>query len=97
MAVIYAVLLEPRLRSSSLAKGVIYGSAVWIVNSLIVLPLIGQGMAGVYHLKAVGIVSFAIAHFAFLLTLSVLYAYLLRRSQRAYVNLPASRKRISMR
>jgi hypothetical protein len=46
MAVVYVFFLELQCGSSPLLRGVLYGSAIWLLNALIVLPAIGEGIAG---------------------------------------------------
>jgi hypothetical protein len=46
MAVFYAFLLEPILPGSALAKGLVFALLVWLANAFIVLPWIGEGLAG---------------------------------------------------
>jgi hypothetical protein len=58
--------------SSPLLRGVLYGTAIWLLNALIVLPAIGEGIAGQYHLSAAGMGGFAGAHMSYFLTLSFL-------------------------
>ena len=72
MAVVYVFFLEPRRGASPLLRGVLYGTAIWLLNVLIVLPAIGEGIAGQYHLSAAGIGGFAVAHMSYFLTLSFL-------------------------
>jgi hypothetical protein len=73
MAIVYAYILDQRLYGRPLVKGLLYGTAVWLFNACVVLPLIGEGIAGSAHLNAIGMISFAIAHMAFFAVLSVLY------------------------
>jgi len=65
MAVVYAVLLEPWLPGRPVTKGLVYAAAAWLMNALVVLPLIGEGVAGVRHLDPAGVVGFAMAHTVF--------------------------------
>ena len=54
-------------------KGFVYAALVYLLNAALVLPLLGEGFAGIRSLTPVGIVAFAIAHTAFFLTLASLY------------------------
>ncbi len=54
MALFYAFVLERRLWGRPLLKTLIYGTAVWLCNSLFVLPLTGEGLAGSRHLTSLG-------------------------------------------
>jgi uncharacterized membrane protein YagU involved in acid resistance len=76
MAIFYAYILDQRLYGRPLVKGLLYGTAVWLFNAFVVLPLTGEGIAGSAHLNAIGMISFATAHVAFFEVLSVLYGYL---------------------
>jgi hypothetical protein len=80
MAIFYAYILDQRLYGRPLVKGLLYGTAVWLFNAFVVLPLTGQGIAGSAHLNAIGMISFAIAHMVFFEVLSVLYGYLFSES-----------------
>lgn len=75
MALVYAI-IEPRLPGRPLVKGFVYAGIVWLLNAALVLPLLGEGVAGIRNLTPVGIVAFAVAHTAFFLTLAFLYAAL---------------------
>ena len=85
MAIFYAYILDQRLYGRPLVKGLLYGTAVWLFNAFVVLPLTGQGIAGSAHLNAIGMISFAIAHMVFFEVLSVLYGYLFSESPLAPV------------
>jgi hypothetical protein len=71
MAVFYAYVLEPALIGRPWVKGLIYAVAVWMLNAIIVLPLIGEGLAGSRHLGAAGMIAFAAAHTIFFVLLVV--------------------------
>ena len=81
MALLYAFVLEPWMRVPSWLRGVLFATAVWLMNALIVLPAIGEGIAGSRDLTLAGIVWFAGAHTLFFLVLAILFARL--RSARA--------------
>lgn len=74
MAVFYAFLLEPILPGSALAKGLVFALLVWLANAFIVLPWIGEGLAGSRYLSAAGMIYFAFAHTVFFVLLALLYA-----------------------
>jgi uncharacterized membrane protein YagU involved in acid resistance len=78
MAVVYVFFLEPRRGVSPLLRAILYGIAVWLLNSLVVLPAIGEGIAGMHHLNAVGISGFAAAHLSYFLVLCLSTSYLRR-------------------
>ena len=78
MAVFYVVFLERRLRMSPLFKGLLYGAAVWLLNALFVLPETGEGFIGLKHINAVGAIWFAVAHFAFFVTLACAFSSIIK-------------------
>ena len=78
MALFYAYALEPRLPGPDWARGLLYAAAVWLVNALIVLPAIGEGIAGSRNLTVPGLVWYAVAHTLFFVAQAVLYARLRR-------------------
>jgi hypothetical protein len=73
MAIFYAFVLDPVLPGRPWVKGLIYAAGVWLLNALIVLPLIGEGIAGSRDLGAAGMVGFAVIHTVFFVLLAVLY------------------------
>jgi hypothetical protein len=86
MAEFYAFALEPFMAGPSWLRGLLYAAAVWLANAFIVLPVIGEGLAGCRHLTLAGMLWFAVAHTAFFVVQAVLFARL--RSQRSH---PAER------
>jgi len=74
MAVFYGVLLEPLLPGRPWWKGLLYAVAVWLANAFIVLPLLGEGIAGGRNLGTPGMIYFAAAHTVFFMLLAVLFA-----------------------
>jgi hypothetical protein len=81
MALLYAFVLEPWMRVPSWLRGVLFATAVWLINALIVLPAIGEGIAGSRDLTLAGMAWFSGAHTLFFLVLAILFARL--RSARA--------------
>ncbi len=79
MAVFHAIFLEPRLRMHTLAKGLLYGTVVWLLNAFLVLPATQQGLIGLEHINAAGAIWFAAAHFAFFVTLAWAFDKILKR------------------
>jgi hypothetical protein len=73
MAVFYAYAVEPLLSGSPWRKGFFYALLVWLANAFLVLPLIGEGIAGSRHLGTAGIIGFAVIHTVFFLLLALLY------------------------
>jgi hypothetical protein len=81
MAVFYAYLLEPILPGSALLKGLVYALLVWLANAFIVLPWIGEGIAGSGNLTPAGMIYFAFAHTVFFVLLAVLYERFIQPSR----------------
>ncbi|GLK86893.1 hypothetical protein [Ancylobacter defluvii] len=69
MALIY-VRIKALLPGAAFEKGLVYALLVWLINAGIVLPALGQGLAGIKTLSAIGIVAFAIAHTACFMVLA---------------------------
>ena len=76
MAVAYVLIIEPRLPGRPYFKGLVYGTVIWCFNAFLVLPLIGEGIAGSRNVNTVGLIVFALAHMTFFLALSMLYGAL---------------------
>jgi hypothetical protein len=68
----YAVLVGD-IRASPTTKGLLVATVVWLANACIVLPLIGQGLAGSRVLTVIGMLTFVIAHTVFFLILAQIY------------------------
>lgn len=79
MALAYAIPLEPALPGRWLWKGLAAALLFWLVNALVVLPLLGEGVAGLRTLTAGGLLCYAVAHTTFFLVLASLYSVLSRR------------------
>ena len=73
MAVIYGLLLEPLWRGPPWLLGILYAAMVWIANAFVVLPILGEGIAGSATLSLAGMLWFAAAHTLFFVALAVLY------------------------
>jgi hypothetical protein len=84
MALFYAFGLEPILPGRPLVKGLIYAVLVWLLNALVVLPLIGEGVAGSRHLGLAGMTGFAVIHTVFFVLLALLYARFCARPYRIW-------------
>ena len=69
MAAFYA-LVERYVPWRPWLKGLAYAAAVYLANALIVLPLLGQGVAGYRAASATGLVYFALVHTVFFLLLA---------------------------
>lgn len=73
MALFYAFALEPWMRVPSWLGGLLFATAVWLINALIVLPTIGEGIAGSRGLTLAGMAWFALAHTLFFLVFTILF------------------------
>ena len=82
MALAYTLLLEPVLGGGWLSKGLVAAVLFWLVNALAVLPLLGEGIAGIRTLTPLGLLCYAIAHTTFFVVLAGLYDVLIRQRRR---------------
>jgi hypothetical protein len=57
---------------------VVFALLVWLANAFIVLPLIGEDIAGSRYLSAAGMIYFAAAHTVFFVLLALFYAHFTR-------------------
>ena len=76
MAIFYAFALEPILAGPAWLKGFVYAAGVWLLNAFVMLPAIGESIAGSRHLDLSGMIGFAVIHTVFFILLAVLYARL---------------------
>lgn len=67
------------VRWRPITKGLLCALMVWAANAFVVLPLLGEGIAGARTLTAAGILYFAAAHTTFFVLLAKLDAYFLER------------------
>ena len=74
MAFIYIYVLEPILPGGGFLKGSLFSLLPWALNSLGVLPLLGQGVLGRNKLTVGGMVYFFAANWLFGALLGVFYA-----------------------
>lgn len=82
MALAYALLLEPVLGGRWPGKGLVAAVLFWLVNALAVLPLLGEGIAGIRTLTPLGLFCYAVAHTMFFVVLAWLYDVLMRQRRR---------------
>ena len=78
MALAYALLLEPLVPGRAWMKGALYAVLVWLLNTLVLLPGIGEGIAGRRTLPLAGMTYYAMAHTVFFVLTALLYARLRR-------------------
>ena len=75
------VLLEPGFPGRGLLKGSVFSLLPWSINSLIVLPALGQGVFGYRTLPLSGIAYFFVANWSFGAVLGELYERLTMSSR----------------
>ena len=75
MTILYVYLLESLLPGKALQSGTLFSFVPWLINGLIVLPLLGQGVFGYYKLPLSGMVYFFFANWLF----AVLFVWLYKR------------------
>jgi hypothetical protein len=83
MSIFYAFVLEPLMPWGGTVKGLAYAIALWLINAIIILPLTGEGFAGMANLSVAGILWFAAAHTLFYMMLAYGFELL---EQRQYLN-----------
>ncbi|MFS2155873.1 hypothetical protein ACCD10_00790 [Pseudomonas sp. Pseusp122] len=71
MACLFVKLAAGRLENDAWRTALAAAVVVWLVNALIILPALGEGVAGQRTLTLIGILYFAVAHTAFFLTLAL--------------------------
>ena len=74
MAVFYALVFDPLMQRGPLLQGLAYALLVWLTNAFVVLPLLGEGIAGANLLTFGGMAAFAAAHTVFFIVLAYIYA-----------------------
>ena len=79
MVALYVAVFEPRLPGNGWAKGGLFSLLPWAINGCVVLPLLGQGVAGGHALTAGGMAYFFVANAVFGLVLGGVYEYLGQR------------------
>lgn len=75
MIILYMYFLEPVLPGKALLSGTLFSLVPWLINGLIVLPMLGQGIFGYQKLPLSGMIYFFIANWMF----AVLFVYLYKR------------------
>lgn len=73
MAMLYGVALEHLLPGRPWWKGLLYAAAVWAANAFVILPWLGEGVAGNHNLGLPGMAYFAAAHTTFFMLQAVLF------------------------
>lgn len=67
MLLTYFLLLAPRMTGSRWINATVFAVFVWLLNAALVLPLLGQGFAGLKKISAIGVAYFFLANWAFVL------------------------------
>lgn len=82
MAIFYAYVVDPGLGiiRSPFIKGLIYALIVWLANALVILPLLGYGIAGYHEIPLSGMLYYAFAHTVFFVLVAVLYSQITLRT-----------------
>jgi hypothetical protein len=70
MSIFYAFVLEPLMPWRATVKGLAYAIGLWLINAIIILPVTGEGFAGMANLSVAGILWFAAAHTLFFMILA---------------------------
>jgi hypothetical protein len=70
MSIIYGFVLEPLMPWGATVKGLAYAIGLWLINAIIILPVTGEGFAGIASLSVAGILWFAAAHTLFYMMLA---------------------------
>lgn len=73
MVWLFVAVLHARLPGSGLVKGSLFSLLPWLINGLLVLPALGQGVIGWRVLPPSGIPYFAVANWLFGAVLGILY------------------------
>lgn len=79
MVFLYVFLFQPLLPGKGWLKGSVFSLLPWLINSTIVLPLLGQGWLGMHQLPVSGIVYFFVANWLFGASLGFFYEKLFGR------------------
>ncbi len=78
MAVFYAYAIEPLLGGQGWRKGAIYSLLPWLLNSAVVMPLLGKGFAASHSLTLLGMMYFFVANGTYAVLLGLLYEKFMR-------------------
>lgn len=73
MVFIYALLFDPIFQLKGWLKGSLFALFPWMINGIIILPLLGSGMFGTTHLNMAGITYFFGANILFGIILGSIY------------------------
>ena len=73
MVLLYTLVLERVLPGRGLIKGSVFSLLPWVINGLLVLPLLGEGAFGRHRLLLSGMAYFFVANWSFGAVMGVLY------------------------
>lgn len=65
LALAYAWLFEPRLKGTGMRRGLLFALLPWLIHSAVLMPLVGNGLAGYRVLPLVGIAWFFVANLVY--------------------------------
>ena len=92
MALVYAFAVEPRLSGPAWIKGLWYALILWVMNASIILPLIGEGIAGVRHLNFAGVFYYACARTVSFVLLALWYEKFILKKLSANSSINSARR-----
>ncbi|MBU2787646.1 hypothetical protein HFQ13_05400 [Acidithiobacillus sp. VAN18-1] len=83
MALFYTGFLESAFpsRLAGWMKGLLYAAIVWLLNALVILPSLGQGIAGINTLDMTGIIYYAFAHTTFFVLLAIIVSMMKKQKE----------------
>jgi hypothetical protein len=76
MALFYALVWERWGRGGTMTKGLGYALFAWALNAFVVLPLLGEGIAGARLLTPLGMACFAVCHTVFFIVVAYVYGFI---------------------
>ncbi|HZL49720.1 MAG TPA: DUF6789 family protein [Terracidiphilus sp.] len=62
---VYGILLRRYLPGSALVRGLIWGSILWMMMEVVVMPMLGAGVFGIYGPGMMGAVAALMAHLVY--------------------------------
>ncbi|MGY2685426.1 hypothetical protein ACVWVZ_004760 [Pseudomonas tolaasii] len=71
MSVVFMKFAGAYLKRYAWSAGLIAAIFVWIINAAVILPLLGEGIAGSHAISPAGIAYFAVTHTVFFILLSL--------------------------
>ncbi|MFK3822208.1 hypothetical protein ACI2KL_08325 [Pseudomonas yamanorum] len=71
MAMLFVKLASRYIKNHAWSSGLMAAFITWMINAIIVLPLLSEGFAGTQNIGPVGVTYFAVAHTTFFIILSL--------------------------